>query len=350
VTRAKGLADDVARAFGGRVRREDAGGGPGWPETQFVLKTTHQDAPIEIRVFDSGCTFQGRGWGRDGPVFVLGRSLPSIDKRVTGIPALEVPLFRHGLTSADDLRELFGDGRVRRLCTDLKIGRDELLVVTTLSVAMVHRSTDVEWLRRRLDLITELVPQPKPARGLTRIAHRIRIATGIPAAGGSRHRFGGALEQPAMCRNCHAPAHLLLTFDPTDAALGLEALGPAPIRVVFCIDCMTFPSLTYVDQSGPSPTIVSQMTDVRHDETPALEPREMTLSTLKSASAAGSKLGGSPKWIQAAETPDCIRCKQSMAFLAQLASTRELSFADDGVLYTFVCEACRITASLVQSH
>ena len=38
-----------------------------------------------------------------------------------------------------------------------------------------------------------------------------------------------------------------------------------------------------------------------------------------------------------------------MAFLAQVRSTRDLGFCDDGTLYSFVCATCRVAASFIQS-
>ncbi len=53
---------------------------------------------------------------------------------------------------------------------------------------------------------------------------------------------------------------------------------------------------------------------------------------------AGSKLGGFPRWVQAAEVPSCKRCGP-MRFALQLdAEDVAANFGDLGVGYVFVCE------------
>jgi hypothetical protein len=353
ISGAKALAQEVARAFGARARRGGSGGAPGWPATHFELKAIHRGRPIEIQVFDGGCTVEARGGGDDGPVFALNRPFSSIEKRVAKVPGLTVALFRHPDSPADELRRFFRDANTRRLVSSLRLIGDELLAVAGQSVYLLHRSTDVGALRDRLDRIAELVPPPKPVRLVTETAHRVKIGRQIRdrSGEGARHSFGGELDPPVRCRNCKASAHLLLSIDTMDRALGLKALGRGPLRIVFCLDCMSFPSLTYVDHSRANPRIVRQDPGERHNETPALEARRVDLSPLSSAGAAGSKVGGSPNWIQGPEIPSCIRCNEPMAFLAQLASTPTLAYGpDEGTLYTFVCTACKVTASLVQSH
>jgi uncharacterized protein YwqG len=63
-----------------------------------------------------------------------------------------------------------------------------------------------------------------------------------------------------------------------------------------------------------------------------------------------SKLGGSPSWIQMDDTPDCESCEQPMTFALQMNSDSKTSYADMGMLYVFVCPACRLLATVVQSH
>jgi hypothetical protein len=351
LTGAKGLATEIARSFGVRARAGGADAAPGWPATQFAMKVIHRGNPIEIGVFDGGCSVIGRG-RNDDPVFSLNQPTFGIETRVTEVTGLPIALFRSASTSVDRLRAYFDSAETRQWCSKLRLTGDEFFAHTRERFYLLHRSLDVAVLRERLDLIAELVPPPKPVRLVSETAHRIKLGKTIRAAGGdgARHRYGGELDPPVICRNCKAPAHLLLTIDPTDAALDLKSLGSAPLRIVFCLDCMSFPSLTYVDQSDAHPRIVHQDAGERHDETPPLELRHVQLAPQASAAGAGSKVGGSPRWIQGPEIPDCISCREPMAFLAQIASTRTLSFVDEGTLYTFVCERCRMMASLVQSH
>lgn len=351
LSRANALAQEIARAFGVRARRGGSSGFPGWPRTHFGMKASHRGVEVDIEVFDGGCTATGRAAGRSLP-FALNRPIPGLEARVRSAPDVPVPLFCHARTDADRVHAHVLDPARLRLVSRLALSGDELFAVDTERFYFLHCSRDVAALRDRLDLVTELAPRPKPVRLVSETAHRIKVGKAIRQApsDGARHWFGGQLDRPAMCRNCKAPAHLLLTIDPTDSALGLESLGREPLRIVFCLDCMLFPSLTYVDHSTSHPRIVRQDAGDRHDETPPLEVRQVRFERLASAAASGSKVGGSPKWIQGPEIPDCIACNEPMAFLAQIASTRTLSFVDDGTLYTFVCAGCRMMASLVQSR
>jgi hypothetical protein len=352
ISGARALAQEIARGFGGRARRGGSSRVPDWPATQFEVKAVHQGRPISIGVFDGGCSVEARGAGGDGPVFALNRPFSSIEKRVTNVAGLTVPLFRHPDSAPEELRAYFRRAHIRRVVSRLGLSGDELLAVAGQSVYLLHRSVDVAALRDRLDGLAELVPPPRPLRLVSEKAHGLRFGRPIRerSGNGARHSFGGALDPAVKCRNCKAPAHLMLTIDTTDRALGLKSLGRGPLEIVFCLDCMSFPSLTYVDHSRGHPRIVRQDAGERHGETPPLEARQVGLSRLTSASGGGSKIGGSPKWIQGAEIPSCIRCKKPMAFLAQIASMPTLGFVDDGKLYTFVCEVCKMTASLVQSH
>lgn len=62
------------------------------------------------------------------------------------------------------------------------------------------------------------------------------------------------------------------------------------------------------------------------------------------------KLGGSPLWIQHETWPRCPRCRRRMDFWGQVGSDRALGlcFGDWGVVYTFWCKRCKLTASTEQ--
>ena len=62
------------------------------------------------------------------------------------------------------------------------------------------------------------------------------------------------------------------------------------------------------------------------------------------------KLGGSPDWIQGAEVLTCPDCKQAMTFYGQLDSVGDqVTLADAGMIYVFVCFDCYTTTSVLQS-
>ena len=63
-----------------------------------------------------------------------------------------------------------------------------------------------------------------------------------------------------------------------------------------------------------------------------------------------SKVGGSPDFLQDHEVQVCPSCGTEMTFIAQIDSIGdEMTFADVGMLYVFVCFDCFKTSAFVQS-
>jgi hypothetical protein len=58
-----------------------------------------------------------------------------------------------------------------------------------------------------------------------------------------------------------------------------------------------------------------------------------------------SQIGGFPAWIQDLEYPQCLKCKQTMVFLAQID---QAVFEGEGIYYAFICPDCRTTATVYQ--
>ena len=62
------------------------------------------------------------------------------------------------------------------------------------------------------------------------------------------------------------------------------------------------------------------------------------------------KLGGEPQWIADAQWPSCSQCGTVMTFYGQLDSVGdEVTLADCGMVYVFVCFGCFETASVLQT-
>ena len=62
------------------------------------------------------------------------------------------------------------------------------------------------------------------------------------------------------------------------------------------------------------------------------------------------KLGGVPDWIHPEDTPSCPECHDRMSFYAQLDSIGdEITIADCGMIFTFVCFGCFQVHSLIQT-
>ena len=284
---AKELAQEVAQSLGVRARRGGSLGQPGWPATYFDMRAKRGGLMLNVEVSDSGCNVTGPLSGRP-PAFSLNRPTYGIEARGKAVADPPVKLFLPRPTDADRVTAFLLASERRDVPSKLALSGDELFAVGTDRFYLLHQSRDVRALHDRLDLIAQLLPAPTPLRLASEAAHRIKPGKARrEGAERPRHAWGGTLEQPPMCSNCNAPAHLLLTIDPTDRALGLSALGRDPLRIVFCLDCMVFPSLTYVDHSSTHPRIVRQDPAERHSDTSALEVRPVELVPQPSAKGAG---------------------------------------------------------------
>jgi hypothetical protein len=63
------------------------------------------------------------------------------------------------------------------------------------------------------------------------------------------------------------------------------------------------------------------------------------------------QLGGDPTFIQAANFPSCPACGQQMTFYGQLDSINdEISIADAGMVYVFICFEDFSATALIQSN
>lgn len=70
-------------------------------------------------------------------------------------------------------------------------------------------------------------------------------------------------------------------------------------------------------------------------------------------SAHMSRIGGAPSWVQGPSAAGlCPKCRKPMIFAAQFTDPPEepWSGGEDGILYAFICETCRITATFIQQY
>lgn len=66
---------------------------------------------------------------------------------------------------------------------------------------------------------------------------------------------------------------------------------------------------------------------------------------------AGSKVGGSPDFLQGPEVKTCSSCGRKMGFVAQIDSMPDvLDIVDNGMIYVFYCEHCFRASTAVQFH
>jgi hypothetical protein len=100
---------------------------------------------------------------------------------------------------------------------------------------------------------------------------------------------------------------------------------------------------------GPGPAHLADYTTIlTEDEEPLINSRNHRISdALKGQVELGTKLGGSPHWIQHAEWPKCPECGGPTRFIAQLdefwgeggLQDPDLAFGDAGCSYVFQCVA-----------
>lgn len=364
----KSFARELARAFDGKLKRDESSGVLGTPDQHFVVKGSHRGRLFTFQVFDGGCIVEGATTRKPAYPFTWNCAFERFDRRIEGLPEGAMPAF-HGWylkggeelpppnldALRDELRAFWENKESRAALQSLALRPNEPLLLLRHPMFadgrphfyMVHRSTDLSALGKRLDALSEfLPPAPKGAEIAQRVsdrAFRIKITA---RAGASPHRFGGSLDAPP-CANCRTPIHLILTIDTSDASLGLPKLGRRSIPILYCLNCMSWDPL-YVDYDVLR--VVRQSKEEKVNEDSALEERVVSLTPLKSPDTTASKVGGSPKWLQGPNIPDCARCAKPMMFFAQLRSLPDLSFGDEGMLYAFVCRDCKIIATFIQSH
>jgi hypothetical protein len=368
---ARALAREIARAYGGRVKRDELSL-EGVPACEFRVKDARRGArPLDFRVFEGGCAIEGATSQKPPIPFALNRRFFRMDRPVAGMPAHAMRAYRNNSIGyrkdypAADVRALeeylaalWRDDKRRRLLLELHLTRHEGLLLLEHPLFehglpafwLLHHSEDLAILERRFEILEELFPPPGPEALLTpRVserAYRIKIEA---AATGTPHRFGGKLDPALPCPNCGTPIHRILHIDTGDPALRLPALGRRHFPVVFCLNCMSWDTL-YADYGGEALRVVRLDKAEKVNDDGAVDERSLSLRPIASPRTSASKVGGSPFWIQGAQVPECARCARPMAFFAQLKSLPGLGFGDEGVLYSFVCTDCKVSASLIQSH
>ena len=240
---------------------------------------------------------------------------------------------------------------LRALCLE----RYEWLVVTAKQIRMRSLLTDVEATVDRLDHIATIFartsrPLPKPI--INKPARlRPRAATSAAPAPPYAHALWGQPACAVECPGCQQPIHRIAVLDTADPILAPLGWPWPRLEILMCLRCSMFAGPSWVRHEEGRVAIVAQEDAAWVDDVDPLAPIGFDL-VVPSRSPSGRihKLGGRASWVQADDTPQCPVCRAPMAFLLQLASTHHFSFADEGMLYAFVCPPCRVTATLVQSH
>lgn len=172
-------------------------------------------------------------------------------------------------------------------------------------------------------------------------------------------RFGGVVE--AACKVCGGRLHRLVAID--EAPPG----RPAPLELVTCMSCVGWSeSVLFFSHRGPvvRPAgweVVEQEPEVAAEPLPEVAVTFVESSArwrlqdwaLSNGRENLNRLGGEPTWIQSPDFPHCPDCGRTMRFLLQLdsfdlASGPEWLWGSGGVLYTFWCDGCAVSATLWQ--
>ena len=170
-------------------------------------------------------------------------------------------------------------------------------------------------------------------------------------------RLGGA--GTAECGVCGGRAHHLLTLDPVPAGVGVSV--PA-LALETCFHCVWESELWWKhDAAGRPAPHPRQSGDPRHgmERSPLREttvrlvptPARWYWQDAKNDRENLTRVGGHPAWVQSADYPSCPDCQKTMPFLFQLDAAVPgdggVGFGD-GILYTWWCDACRVSVSLPQ--
>ncbi|GAA3198932.1 hypothetical protein ACFO1B_02395 [Dactylosporangium siamense] len=179
--------------------------------------------------------------------------------------------------------------------------------------------------------------------------------SGVAGAG----RFGGEVD--ARCAVCGGPLHRLLAFDQAPANV------PGGLQVVTCLSCLGWSQqVLYFAHHGTSvrpagPALTRQRPEFPAEalpETPVrIRPSSPRWRRQDWAYSNGEenlhRVGGEPTWIQSAEFPACPACHRTMRFLLQLDSLEIEGgpwwlWGSGGILYSFWCDGCSLSATLWQ--
>ena len=328
------------------------------------VKGTHAGMQLEAYVFDPWLEVWVQNFRLRGPdevAFALNepQRTMSLVERVPDFAPAGLPVFRRPWDADETAARAFaGDaGNARDLAT-LGLGPGESLAVLSHQMIARLRTGDDAQLGARFALIAALFARigrsPAPAAGPL---DPLAVTIGEPGdEPDTPHRFGGAIDGSAECRNCQRPLHQLLSLD-TQAPPLDRSLGSLPrLPVAACLNCQTLSSPLVIRRDGARWTIAVQAENRSFDDFPAVLPlRPVHLDAPRGGGGdrgrARHRVGGAPEWIQSDETPDCPACSEPMMFLAQLDTDDRVGvqFGDDGRLYAFVCPRCVTVATLVQS-
>lgn len=356
----RALARALAREFGGNV--QEHAGGRSVITTAFLLDTRIAGWKSQFDIGAEGFVVELYGLPyRAAELRQTGRGKVTIKPRqaATARAAGGKIEVRTLGKMPQSVANMLLQGHVKRLCR-LGLAGKERLELGDSSARLIGIGSDpaaaITRLKELAAFLREVCGAPTRKRRLFDREWLIKpMRKAATDSSASRHCWGGDVNPSLSCPHCGHALSRIAAIDLGDAALPRSPLGKRQVPVFWCFACAYWEP-TFFDLSGASPRTLGKKRKTSKIsaalELTELEPRTLALVPALAGKKVGrkSKLGGDPAWVQNDESPECPKCRKEMAFFLQIASDSQVTFADMGLLYAFVCPECRVTASLVQSH
>ncbi|OYU45352.1 MAG: hypothetical protein CFE44_07925 [Burkholderiales bacterium PBB4] len=355
--RAQSLARALAREFKGRSRRQRIA----YANSDYEVVAEVAGMRCSFRVFAGGFDLVVHNF-RAGPL-VASLHLERHDNAAApklwgawkpwGNDAANLPLYYDAdTTSIQAMQGLMANPQCRTALEQLALGRFEWLVWVPGHMRFRCQTEGLDLVRTRMAALASVFehlsrPLPPPL-------FKARALQWGTAGDPGVHCWGGTPAQPIACPTCATPFSRLASFSVDDDLLhNLEWKHPS-IEAACCFGCALpdTASLTCVSYTDTLPRVVVQTETLAASEAHVWQERRFTLGPIGTKGLGRrSRLGGEAAWLQSDATPDCPGCQQPMHFLAQLASSSKGPIgADGGMAYVFICQACHMVGTVVQSH
>ncbi|MGI8979450.1 MAG: hypothetical protein ACR2FY_09505 [Pirellulaceae bacterium] len=172
----------------------------------------------------------------------------------------------------------------------------------------------------------------------------------VPSDGAAHRSIPCRTRSEEMCPSCGGPLSWLFDFSQLGAEDFSSVFAEAPLKVLCCLHCACSGPVfstyradgtaAWLSPNGPSEFAYSgdRAACVRRlADSPCPPFACAEVFALDDASS----IGGIPMWLQDAEFPRCIKCRELMTFLAQHDNG---SLREEGIYYAFFCAPCHVAA------
>jgi hypothetical protein len=207
----------------------------------------------------------------------------------------------------------------------------------------------------------EEAPDPGYVESLRRCHPTAQLTSEHDIAGTA----GGVLAQ--RCSRCHNPLHAILRLSELPAGFGVSV---RPFTLAICGQCLWgTASLFYAHGADGDP---SSRDESEAATAPYFASAPLPVGPVRASPTPDRwvvqdwgvsnsrqnlhRLGGRPSWVQDPDYPTCPHCQAVMPFLLQLDGGGRLpamppgeGWNEDGLMYVFWCDGCRISAVIFQN-